>query len=387
MSNDADSGRDGRSGSLRVHLNAVGAVMGGARRHLAPFVVAMTELRPSWSLVVWLSEGASASELPRSVERRFVSRGSHLARLGWENLALPRELRRESADALVNLTNSGPLRAGIPSLLYQRNSRWFDREWLRTRPRRERTEAVLRRALAFGQMRSSCRTIVPSNVMAEHLRAWRGSPSRSAIEVVPHAVDIERFRFESRIWPPPHDRRVRLLSVGHAAVHKNQELLPALVGVLAEGGVDSELTLTIAREDSPVYVDDLVQQCRALGVVDRVQFLGRVPDVERLYRVADIMVFPSLTESFGFPVAEAMASGTPVVASRTGSAVELLGSNAHYFTPGDVDGAVAAVVATLSCDQARMRERLEAAARSARSLTWEANAGRVCQLVEACAGR
>ena len=57
-------------------------------------------------------------------------------------------------------------------------------------------------------------------------------------------------------------------------------------------------------------------QLRRLGVADRVRFPGFVPDEDllRLYQAAELFVFPALYEGFGLPIAEAIASGTPVIA-------------------------------------------------------------------------
>jgi glycosyltransferase involved in cell wall biosynthesis len=372
--------------AVRLHVNAVGAVMGGARRHLGPFLHALIARRPTWTVVVWASEGAVSSELAAEIEVRTVPRRGHLSRLRWESWTLPGVLRRDSADAILNLSNSAPIRPAVPSLLYQRNSRWFDPAWVSTRPGSERLESALRRALVFVQMRGVCRTLVPSHAMAEYLGSWRLFPQRSRVKVIPHAVEVARFGAERRSWPPPPDRPVRLLSVSHAATHKGQDLLAALVRSLVDSGIPCELTLTVARDDSPAYVDALVAEIDRLRVRDRIHLSGRVAAVERLYRDADLLVFPSLTESFGFPVLEAMASRLPVVASRIGSTVELLGSGGFYFEPGDVAGAASAVRRALSLDEGEMRHRLAEARHRASLLTWEANAEAVCREVESCVG-
>jgi glycosyltransferase involved in cell wall biosynthesis len=65
--------------------------------------------------------------------------------------------------------------------------------------------------------------------------------------------------------------------------------------------------------------------------------LGYVPDEElpALYSGADLFIFPSLYEGFGFPPLEAMACGCPVISSNTSSMPEVLGNACIYFDPYD----------------------------------------------------
>ena len=91
----------------------------------------------------------------------------------------------------------------------------------------------------------------------------------------------------------------------------------------------------------------LVEQ---LGLAEIVQFLNQVPDEDLplFYNVADVLVFPSLYEGFGLPVAEAMACGTPVICSNTTSLPEVAGEAALFVGPKDVDGLATRMEAVLS---------------------------------------
>lgn len=96
-----------------------------------------------------------------------------------------------------------------------------------------------------------------------------------------------------------------------------------------------------------------------LGIADRVTVVGRVPERELAawYRRARILVSPSLYEGFGLPVAEAMASGTAVVASDGGALPELVedGATGHVAPARDVT-ALAAAIGELLSSPARCRE-------------------------------
>lgn len=102
----------------------------------------------------------------------------------------------------------------------------------------------------------------------------------------------------------------------------------------------------------------------ALGVADRVRFLGFVEDVRGAVADWDVLVLPSTQEPFGRSIIEAMALSTSVVASRVGGIPEIIEHGTHglLVEPGQVD-ALASAIATLVDDPA-LRGRLAEAART-----------------------
>jgi glycosyltransferase involved in cell wall biosynthesis len=78
----------------------------------------------------------------------------------------------------------------------------------------------------------------------------------------------------------------------------------------------------------------------AAGIGHRVEFLGQVEDLEEILPVADVLLLPSLHESFGLVALEAMACGVVPIATDQGGAGEFIqdGINGFLRHPGDVDG-------------------------------------------------
>jgi alpha-1,3-rhamnosyl/mannosyltransferase len=116
----------------------------------------------------------------------------------------------------------------------------------------------------------------------------------------------------------------------------------------------------------------LAAQVRSLGLEDRVRWLGRVPaeEMPALVSRAALVVYPSLYEGFGFPPLEAMAAGTPVVASDRGSLPEVLGEAALLVDPEDGRALTEALEAVLTRAELRARLRGAGLAR-ARPFSWE----------------
>jgi glycosyltransferase involved in cell wall biosynthesis len=116
---------------------------------------------------------------------------------------------------------------------------------------------------------------------------------------------------------------------------------------------------------------------------DWARFSGYVPDAElpALYAAARVFAYPSLYEGFGIPPLEAMASGTPVVASTAGALPEVLGDAALLVNPYD-ENALAEALQAAAEDGGQLRRRgLERAAR----YTWPKAASETWHIYEAAA--
>jgi len=129
--------------------------------------------------------------------------------------------------------------------------------------------------------------------------------------------------------------------------------------LLAGGGCDD-------REEAALRA-----RSRRLGIADRVHYLGYVTagELVDLYRSASMLVFPTLAEGFGLPIAEAMACGTPVVVSDRPVHREIAGEAGERVDPLD-PASIAAGIARLLDDPALAARRAEAGGRLAARFSW-----------------
>jgi glycosyltransferase involved in cell wall biosynthesis len=116
-------------------------------------------------------------------------------------------------------------------------------------------------------------------------------------------------------------------------------VLDSVLALRSRGGVTAGLSLVLAGVDRGLGVQ-LQTQAAAAGAPDALVSLGVVSDarLDALYRDAAVLVYPSLYEGFGLPVLEAMARGTPVVATRASSLPEVLGDAGVLLEPNDAAG-------------------------------------------------
>ncbi len=95
---------------------------------------------------------------------------------------------------------------------------------------------------------------------------------------------------------------------------------------------------------------------------DSIRYYRKVPSVAPYYNAADLFVFPSYYEGFGYPAAEAMASGCPVVAADSSSVTEVVGKGGIIFPPFDVvtlSESISQVLTDSSTNAAIIEEGLE----------------------------
>lgn len=177
---------------------------------------------------------------------------------------------------------------------------------------------------------------------------------------------------------------LRLLFVGNCTRLKGLDHLIAALGLLG----DIQLRLDVVGDVSlePQYYKKLVRQAKALDVTERITFHGSVSHdhLGNFYSRADVFTFPSLYEGFGIVLAEAMHAGLPIIATRTGSADEILreGENALIVPPAD-SAAFAGAIRRLAAD-ASLREDFGRRSRElARSLpTWKQTCDSVYDQIE-----
>ncbi|HEX4600889.1 MAG TPA: glycosyltransferase family 1 protein [Gemmatimonadales bacterium] len=237
------------------------------------------------------------------------------------------------------------------------------REGMRNRFLR-RTLKALRLAQAY---------IVGTEWLKRELATWLGDDRR--ITVVPHGVDRTFFseapgaRARGRAdWRIPDDAFV-VLHVGSTVERKN---VPLVINTVARlrGVTDAHLLQVGGRFTGEQ--EELIERLELRRYVHSAPFADDTT-LRRAYRAADVLLFPSLYEGFGFPVLEAFASGLPVVTSGAGGLKEV-GGDAVVVVEGRDPAAYVQALERLSDDALEREELVERGRARARTFTWQRTA-------------
>jgi alpha-1,3-rhamnosyl/mannosyltransferase len=248
---------------------------------------------------------------------------------------------------------------------------------LELRSEREGWEARLRhRALlrSVKALRRTDRYIVGTEWLKRELATWLGDDAK--IRVVPFGVDRSFFveapaarERQRERWHIPPDAFV-VLHVGSTVERKNVPLVIETVARLRAEIPDAHLLqvggrLTAAQEDLATRL--------AVRPFIRVVPSADESTLRRAYRTADILLFPSLYEGFGYPVLEAFASGVPVVTSGAGGLKEV-GGDATVVVERRHAGAYVEAILALGEDEDQRDVLIERGRVRARLFNWKQTA-------------
>ena len=197
------------------------------------------------------------------------------------------------------------------------------------------------------------------------LRTYGDIPA--PISVVHHGVD-PLFQPGAPRWPELPDRYV--LFVGNRGQYKDAGVLLRAFAAIAEG--DPDLTLLFVGGGPFTAAEQRV--IRELGLDRRIRHLALSDQqMSAAYGNAEVCVFPSRFEGFGFPALESMACGSPTVLADTSSLPEVGGSAARYFRVGDAED-LAGVLRELLGDDEQRIDLCQAGIERAAKFTWEESA-------------
>jgi glycosyltransferase involved in cell wall biosynthesis len=227
--------------------------------------------------------------------------------------------------------------------------------------------------------------VLTSSVASAELIARDFGVNRERIAMLANGVATDIYHPDPRVAR----RESEILCVGRASDPNKgiRNLLQALARL------SDNVHLTLVDSDHP---DNPARGwARELGCADRVEIAGRVPTDEllHLYRRATLVVVPSRYEGFGLPAAEAMACGTPVVATSAGALPEVLGvGQAGLLVEPDRPDALAKAIASL-LEQPAARAELSARGREriVKAYAWprvaEATAAVYTEVIDGLRGR
>jgi len=175
---------------------------------------------------------------------------------------------------------------------------------------------------------------------------------RDKTTIIPNAVDNVFF---AEIRTSAEARRALGLPLGQPLVGVPGTLRPVkgheffLEAAAQVAKAMPEVLFAITGDGEPPYREKLSQRVNQLGLTNRIRFLGTVADMPAFYRACDVICIPSRSESFGRTAVEAMAVGTPVVATAVGGLAETIqdGQTGLLVPHGDVKLLVSALARVL----------------------------------------
>ena len=328
---------------MRIIVNAISANTGGIVTYTNNLIeyIASEDVEtivyvPGWFEASELSKG-KATAIP--LKKRFYG---PVHRFLWEQFAWRRIIKEQKADVVFSSANYGVLFSPVPQVLLVQGEIYLNPVYrekvLPNLSWRERLSAYLRRNLMLVSARCSKSVIFPSKVAMQSAIAY--DAKLEDIATVNYLGVSPRFRQSAKKRQWREDGIIRLLYVSVYYPHKDPITLAEATHKLNEEGVPVATRITMEAHDFDAWdtagcelstlQDSKYTECLEMGRIDHETLTNALSDF-------DAFVFPSMAETFGFPMVEAMQAGIPLIVSDIPVHREICNDAAVYFRLGDSD--------------------------------------------------
>ncbi|MBO0935556.1 glycosyltransferase family 4 protein [Fibrella sp. HMF5335] len=327
---------------LRSHKHGMDIValetLHALAEHAEHELVVFTKPAPKTATAVQNTSKSSPNELPASPNVSVVElTGPYPV---WEQMALPNALPGQRLDVLHCTANTAPLRSSVPVVLTLHDIIFLEKAvvggtWY------QRFGNVYRRWNVPRVVKTSARILTVSHYERQRIIDHLGvDPAR--VTTVHNAVS-RQFRV---ITDPEILTRVRaqyalpeqfIFFLGNPDPKKN---VPNVLRALLLMKQRRQLTLPVVIANvTSAYVQDVLAQIDGQILTEDIILCGYIPNtvLPVVYNLAGVFLCPSLRESFGLPILEAMACGTPVLTASTSAMPEVAGEAALLANPASPD--------------------------------------------------
>lgn len=259
---------------------------------------------------------------PEIVQPKNKKKGA-IARLLWLNLFLPRLLKKNKIDLLINLTHHGLLFSRIPQIVTIHDLipiKFASQYTFQSYYYRLLLPILIRKAIAI----NTCSEFIKKEIINRYKvnRKKIFVSGNSFNPLMKNHISIDEAEKDY------------VLMVGATYNHKNFHLV---LKAYEKSEILKKYKLKIVGGKDN-YLNYLKSLARKLHLQDKIEFIEYADHeyLSELYRNAKVFVYPSLYEGFGMPPLEAMWMGTPVVASRIESIKETCENSVCYFDPNSI---------------------------------------------------
>jgi glycosyltransferase involved in cell wall biosynthesis len=375
-----------------VVVNAISVKEGGPLVALRELLRGMSTFRPQWRwLAIVNSEAVDLlPDLPNVDYLLLPEIDQRSWRvLLWYETGLPSLLKQVDADLLFSQTNYLPWRhMPCPTLLLVQHAGHFSPLFCKLTEERLSLPGRLIWRLKGRWVKSSVlqadAVTVQTAALARRIICETGR-DKGHVQVIPHGSGQATLQSASVAHPEPGIP----LRIGYITKHglqKNFTLLFAALALLNRKGMRPILILTLSEQVADNRA--VLESARQHGVTECIENHGElsVAEIDRLYRTLHVFVFPSLCESFGFPLVEAMAYGIPLLVADVDSNIEVAGSGGITFPAQDPD-ALAQELEHLANDADWFQRRSQASLARGAEFSWSKAVAGTISLMETVMSR
>ena len=299
--------------------------------------------------------------------------------LTWDQIAVPTAVRRHGIDLLYNPKYSIPLAAGCPAVWVCHGLDWYVMPWASRRIDRLSHQFLVPRYAS-----KAAAIIAVSEVTRQHVMEYLHVGPDRVVTVYSGVDDVFRQKFDDKRLAEVRKKYALparfLLYAGAIYPPKN---FTRLIRAYATVGPAKGIPLVVAGGENRFLSDHELKEPEALGIAEWVKWPGWVEqqDLAAFYALADALLLPSLFESCGLPVLEAMAAGCPVVTTDRYGTKELAEGAAILVDPESVESIAEGIRRVLD-DNPRRAELIAAGKARSAGFQWRRCAAETIRVLE-----
>ncbi len=336
--------------------------------------------------VIFVNQGPDSSCIKETDNFKIVELSGGIYPL-WEQFALPKAVEKEKCDILHCTSNTAPIRTKKPIVLTLHDIIYMERLNLLKKGATlyQKFGNLYRRFIVPKVVAKSDKIITVSkfekNRIADFFKLNSDKLSVVYNGVGKHFVKIDdshqKYLIKNKYKLPDEF----IFFLGNTDPKKNT------LGVLKA----YKLYLKISSKKLPLVMPDfnkevltkILSKINAESIIDHIYLTGYISnmDLPAVYNQAALFLYPSLRESFGIPILEAMACGVPVITSNTSSMPEVSGEAAFLVNPYNVQEITGAMI-KIENNLELKKHLVEKGFKQAAKFSWEAMAQKVLKIYQ-----
>lgn len=300
----------------------------------------------------------------------------------WEQLSLPKVASEVGVELLHCTSNTAPIRCDIPLILTLHDIIFLE-------PRDKQNKSLYQnlgwfyRRMVVPRILKKCRRIITvSEFEQNNIISKLGLP-RKQVAMIYNGYNSWFRPMENTdcVFAKYMAERGYLFFLGNTDPKKNTErTLIAYSKYLERSSVKRKLLMADLDRH---YLNDIIERNHIENILSHIEMPGYIvnTDLPYVYSAAFAFLYTSLRESFGIPLLEAMACGTPVVTSNTSSMPEIAGPDAILVNPESADE-ICEQLLRLENDKAFYHQQVEMGLQRAKLFSWKYTADQLLSLYE-----